>query len=154
MSEIRWDYLFFGLFLYPILKWLYLYFVGKSDEARLKKKAYLDSLTREKRVIYSSSQSFIAVIPCFAAYLYADYRYLWLTLGIMYLLAGGAALIAALSSQYLKKYEPEIYEKAAQQSEQDLKHVNFWPKWQVHALCVFNVSILVFWFYSWRHLFF
>ena len=151
--KMRWDYIFFVMFLYPILKGLYFYAFGKSDEVWQKRKDKLDSLTKEKRIIYSSSRSLITVIPYSGAYYYADYRYIWLSLGIIYLLTAVITLVAALGVQSLKQKAPETYERAAQQSKEELKNVNFWPKWQVHAYCMFNISVLVLWLYSWRYLF-
>jgi len=150
---MRWDIIFFGMFLYPALKGLYFYAVGKSDEVRQKKKEKLDSLTKEKRIINSSLRLFVTVIPYFGAYYYADYRYVWLSLGILYLFTAVITLVAALGSQSLKQNDPETYEKVTKQSKEDLKNVNFWPKWQVHAYCMFNISVLVLWLYSWRYLF-
>ena len=141
------------MFLYPVLKGVFIYVTGKSDETGQKKKQKLDSLTKEKRAINSSSRIFITIIPYFGAYYYADFRHFWLALGVLYLLTAVVTLIAALGSQLLKQKDPETYEKVAKQSKRDLQHVTFWPRWQVHALCLFNVSVLVLWIYSWRYLY-
>ncbi len=132
---------------------LYFYATGKSEEVRRKKKVKLDALTKEKRIINSSSRMLLLIIPYFGAYFYADFRYVWLTLGILYLITTIVTLLAALGSQSLKHKDPEAYEKMALKSKEELKDVDFWPKWQVHALCAFNVSVLALWLYSWRYLF-
>jgi len=150
---VRWDYLFFVMFLYPSLKGLFFYIIGKSDEVRRKRKEKLDALSKEKRIINSSSRLFIIVIPYFGAYFYADFKYVWLILGLIYVFTAIITLAAALGSQSLKQNDPELYKKTEKQSKKDLKDVDFWPKWQVHALCIFNVSILLLWLYSWRYLF-
>ena len=150
---VRWDYLFFVMFLYPSLKGLLFYLIGKSDEVRKKRKEKLDALTTEKRIINSSSRLFIVVIPYFGAFYYADFKYVWLSLGVIYVFTAIITLVAALGSQSLKNKDPELYKKTEKKSKEELKDVDFWPKWQVHALCFFNVSILILWLYSWRYLF-
>ena len=150
---MRWDLLFFAMFLYPTTKGLFYYLIGKSEEVRNKRKALLDSLPIEKRLIKISLREFILVIPYFGAYYYAEYKYLWLTLGILYLVSTIITLMAALGSQALKENSPDEYEKARKEGKNQFKNVNFWPRWQVHALCVFKVFVFVLWFYSWRYIF-
>jgi len=141
------------MFLYPVLKGLYLFATGKSEEVRQKRARKLESLTKEKRAITSSLRIFITVIPYFGAYYYADFRTVWLILGTLHLLTASLVLIAALASRSLRQEEPEKYNEVIQESRKNLKAVTFWPKWQVHALCIFNVSVLALWLYSWRYLF-
>lgn len=150
---VRWGYLFFAMFLYPSLKGLFIYVIGKSEETRKRRKEKIDALPKEKRIINSSSRIFIIVIPYFGAFFYADFKYVWLLLGLIYVFTAIVTLAAALGSESLKHKDPELYKKAEKQSKEELKDVDFWPKWQVHALCLFNVSILILWLYSWRYLF-
>ena len=152
-NNMRWDLLFFAMFLYPTTKGLFYYVIGKSDEVRNKRKALLDSLLIEKRLIKISLRQFIVIIPYFGAYYYAEYKYLWLTLGILYLISTVITLIAAKGSQALMENSPNEYKKMRNKGKKQFKNVNFWPRWQVHALCIFNVSIFVLWFYSWRNIF-
>jgi len=150
---LRWDYVFFLMFLYPTLKGIFYYAIGKSEEIRKNRKDKLNALSKEKRIIHSSTRLFIVVIPYFGAFFYADFKYLWLLLGIIYLFTAIITLAAAVGSQSLKQTDPDLYKKAENQSKKDLKDVDFWPKWQVHALCAFNVLIFILWLYSWRYLF-
>ncbi len=150
---MRWDYVLFVMFLYPVLKGIYFYFTGQSEEVRQKIKIRRDALTKEKRLINSSLRIFLSVIPYFGAYYFADFKYFWLVLGMLYLLVATINLVAALGSLSLRENNPEMYVEVKQKSKEDLKNVNFWPKWQVHALCAFNITVLALWFYSWRYLF-
>ena len=150
---MRWDYIFFVLFLYPVLKGLYIYLSGKTEYIRKKYKEKRDALTKEKWLINSSLKKIIYVTPYFGAYYYADFKYIWLTLGIIFIFTIFITLTTALISQSFRNEKPNEYNKVMKESGTSLKNVNFWPKWQVHALCVFNVSVLILWLYSWRHLY-
>ncbi len=150
---MRWDLLFFAMFLYPTTKGLFYYLIGKNEDVRNKRKALLDSLPLEKRLIKISLRQFIVIIPYFGAYYYAEYKYLWLTLGILYFVSTIGTLIAAMGSQALRKNSPDEYKKARNEGKKQFKNVIFWPRWQVHALCLFNVSVFALWFYSWRYIF-
>ena len=150
---MHWEYIFFIIFLYPALKSILIYLSGKTEYIRQKNKEKSDALTKEKRLINSSIRSLVLVTPYFGAYYYAEFKYIWLILGIILLLTSLITLTTALISQSFRKEKPNEYNDAMKESRASLRNVNFWPKWQVHALCVFNVSVLILWLYSWRYLY-
>ena len=95
---MHWEYIFFILFLYPALKSILIYLSGKTEYIKQKNKETNDALTKEKRLINSSLRSLILVTPYFGAYFYAEFKYIWLILGMIFLLTSLITLITALIS--------------------------------------------------------
>ena len=68
---------------------------------------------------------------------------------VQLVLTGYTLMMGALAARWSKREEMVAHQKIASEKHNDIE---FWPKWQVKALCGYQVLILLLWLYSWRHL--
>jgi len=92
----------------------------------------------------------VSSIPYIGAYFYADFKYMWIVIGMSYLILGFITFVmGSLAFMGAKQKEMVGHQKVVKEKS---KNIDFWPKWQIKALCGYQVLILLLWLYSWRNL--
>lgn len=143
------------LFLWAITPWaksLIYYALGKSKKLFKDKKVKRQARSPFRNSSEDGAMLIFWSIPYIASYYYADLKFLWIILGISYLLTGILILtMGTLAFIGSKHYSEEIkkYELKYQKSN---KNINYWSKWQEKSLCILQYTIFALWLYSWRHL--
>ncbi len=142
------EYIIFILFFIPWGKGIFKYIKNKTpadEKAENKKKQ-----SPEKHTLIAGCFMVASSIPYIGAYFYADLKYIWIIIGGLYVVLGFITLVVGYMSIKLSKQKYFVRQKETAKDE--YKNVDFWPKWQIKVLCGYQVLILVFWLYSWRHL--
>lgn len=138
------EYIVFLLFFFPWIKGLW-GFARNNKEAENKKQK-----TREKNTMTAGLTMVVSSIPFIGAYFYADLKYIWIVIGMFYLILGVITFIMGnLAVGLSKRQEMAGHQEAVKEK---CKDIDFWPKWQVKALCGYQVLIFLLWLYSWRNL--
>ena len=146
------EYLLFIWLLLPWMKSLLYYILRKSEKAYEEKQLKRQKRTPLQTMLTGSSVLIFGSIPYIGAYFYADLKTLWVILGAVYLFTGLVLLIMGALAHFAVKYYSEEIKDYENKTEKSTKNVNYWPKWQKKALCLFQYTVLTLWFYSWRHL--
>jgi Na+-transporting methylmalonyl-CoA/oxaloacetate decarboxylase gamma subunit len=99
----------FLLFLVPsVIGWLKKRFFTKRTRSAI---SDVKKQENEKRFIKSSLRMIVSAIPYFGAFIFADLPYLWLTLGLVYLVIGILTLLMFSMAFGYKTKHPEEHEK-------------------------------------------
>lgn len=130
--------LFFAL---GILLWTY-YIIGNIGWIRRKGEPSAPSSLKSS--IYSCIMRLIAACVCLSAFYFSDLRYLWLLLGIIFLLG----FLISCPSAFIIHWSRST--KWFDQPSQAVKTINVT---RCTLAVIANTILLILWVYSWRHLF-
>lgn len=146
------EYILFSWLLIPWAKTFINFVFGRSEQAYKEKQLKRQQRTAEKTILIGGVVMVIGAVPYIGAYFYADFKYIWLIIGIVYLIMGLFTLTMGVVNILSTKYGGEDIAQYKIKYNNKYKNVNFWPKWQVKALCLYEYIVLVLWLYSWRHI--
>lgn len=150
---MRWDWVVFALSMAPLMINIIIFVSGRSDEVWNRKRQRRKLRSAEMNALLGGIKLLLVSLPFFAAFYYADLAWLWLGLAVVCAVCGFVLLIMGSVVLYARKSGLKEIEQAQAQARKTYAKVNFWPKWQVHALCAINLTVLILWIYAWRYLF-
>ena len=147
------EYLLFFMYLIPTVIGIAYKIKYSDDEILTKRKEKITKKGKEKYLFQMSMLYIIFLIPYFGAFYYADLKYIWLLLAIIYSTLAIFSITASAYCWYQKAYNNEEYTKTMNKIHNDNnKNQYYWSKFRARFNCVIKIFAILLWVYSWRHL--
>lgn len=149
------EHLLFVMYLFPTIIGIIYAIRYTSDEILSKRKEKMQKKGNERYLFEKSLFFILFVIPYYGAYIYADLKYIWLILAIIYTLLAIFSIIATGYCWYQKTYNTEEYASTINKlnKQRDNNNENIYPKLRARISCGIKITSIILWLFSWRHIF-